>query len=49
MEVLKSIGKDEMYCEWFECPNCGNTRIMENAEYCPDCGLNLENYDTKRI
>lgn len=37
-KYLKSIGKDEMYCEWFECEKCEKSNIFAGASYCPDCG-----------
>jgi len=36
-----SIWKDEMYCEWFSCPECGDTYIARCFNYCPNCGLKI--------
>lgn len=46
---LKSIGKDEMYCEWFVCPDCKGENIAEHFKFCPDCGLNLEGFTKKSL
>jgi len=37
--IIKSkhdLGKDEMYCSWFECPNCNQHDIMTGTNFCPD-------------
>jgi uncharacterized OB-fold protein len=38
----ESQGKDEMYCKWYVCPDCGQNNIFPDAKYCPDCGVKLE-------
>lgn len=30
--------KDELYCDWFKCPSCGDTYIRNNDKYCSNCG-----------
>ena len=42
-EELKSMGKDEIYCEWFECPVCKDpsSMIEEDSNYCPNCGVKI--------
>lgn len=29
---------DEMWCPWYECPNCENQNLTPGFKYCPDCG-----------
>ena len=36
------IGKDEMWCKWYRCSNCGNHHIGEDFKYCPDCGRKID-------
>lgn len=36
-----SHGKDEWWCEWFECPNCEKANIYPYARFCPECGIKL--------
>ncbi len=38
---LKSLGKDEMWCEWFECDECGNKNVMSGSNYCQKCGVDI--------
>ena len=33
-----SIGKDEIYCEWFRCPSCKDEEVRELQKYCSNCG-----------
>ena len=33
--------KDEMYCDWYECPNCHETMLFEECNYCPICGIEV--------
>jgi rRNA maturation protein Nop10 len=40
-QFLKSDGKDEMYTEWFICPDCGSRNIFAGANYCPECGKDV--------
>jgi len=35
-------GKDEMWCNWYRCPNCEKTNIFPAGNYCPDCGTENE-------
>lgn len=32
---------DEVYTEWFECPNCECQSVMEDYNYCPICGASI--------
>lgn len=38
---LKSLGKGEMWCEWFECDECGNKDVLPGSKYCSECGVNI--------
>ena len=38
---LKSRGKDEMWCEWFECDECGNKNVMPGSNFCSNCGVDI--------
>ena len=33
--------KDEVYCHWFTCGNCGKKNIMTDSNFCPDCGYKI--------
>ena len=33
---------DEIYCDWFNCPACGDGYIMHESNYCPGCGRKIE-------
>lgn len=40
------IHKNDDYCDWLECPNCGygdegEVKFGEGTLYCPCCGQNL--------
>lgn len=47
-EKLTSIGKDELYCEWFKCPKCSESNIAEFFNYCPDCGYDVRHYSKSK-
>jgi len=36
-----SIGYDEVYVEFFNCPNC-NAATIRNDKYCHYCGIKIE-------
>lgn len=40
--TITSIGKDEIYCEFFECDKCDNEYIIEGFKYCPGCGRKIK-------
>lgn len=33
--------KDELYCNWYICPNCEGKYITVFFNYCPMCGVKL--------
>ncbi len=35
-------GKDELYANWFNCPNCSNKNVLYKDEYCSKCGGKFE-------
>lgn len=37
-----SDGYDEIYCEWFVCPECKNGRIRPTTQFCSNCGVKLK-------
>lgn len=39
--TVKSFGKDEVYCEWFECLKCGDSMITDSSKFCPNCGRKI--------
>jgi predicted amidophosphoribosyltransferase len=34
--------QDEVYTNWYTCPNCKKDMVMGGASYCQDCGVKLE-------
>lgn len=34
-------GKDEMFCDWYDCPDCGDGFITKGCRYCSRCGIEL--------
>ena len=36
-----NLGQDEYWCFWFKCPDCECRNVMEEANYCQDCGIKL--------
>ena len=34
--------QDDIYTQWYVCPNCKKDMIMVGASYCQDCGVKLE-------
>jgi len=35
------ICKDEIYCHFFQCPECGDKQLQNVFKYCPKCGIKL--------
>lgn len=35
------LGKDEWWCDWFECPKCKVHSIANRFKFCPICGVKL--------
>lgn len=40
---VKSIGKDELYCEFWKCLICGNSDIPAGSKFCSECGRLIVN------
>lgn len=38
----QSLGKDEWYGEWFNCPRCNNKNIRIHVKYCDNCGAKIK-------
>ena len=36
------LGKDEAYCDWYKCPECGSPWINADSKYCPECGIKIQ-------
>jgi len=36
------LGEDELYVDWYKCPQCGDDNIMARFQYCPGCGTHLK-------
>lgn len=34
--------EDTVYREFYKCPNCENTDVIEGFNYCPNCGYEIE-------
>lgn len=37
--------RDEIYCDFYKCPKCGNNRVFFKDNFCSDCGGKFE-WDT---
>jgi len=33
---------DELYGSWYKCPECGDTYIFNDFNYCPMCGCKID-------
>jgi hypothetical protein len=38
--LLRSV-KNEIYADFYTCPNCGGTDVIDDHKYCPSCGIKL--------
>ena len=36
------MGKDELYADWYECPNCSDIYITRRNKYCGNCGVQFQ-------
>lgn len=41
VEQKDSLGKDELWVEWFNCPKCENSNVIIHSNYCSECGIKL--------
>lgn len=37
-----TTGKDELYCNWWDCPNCENHNVTYGSNFCSDCGVKFK-------
>jgi ribosomal protein L32 len=35
------LGKDEIYDNFFQCPECGENQLQHTFKWCPKCGVKL--------
>ena len=35
-------GRDELYANWYQCPNCKDDFIVRSSNFCPECGVKLQ-------
>lgn len=33
--------KDSKYCNWYKCTKCNNFNVMEQSNYCSNCGVKI--------
>ena len=41
--------RDEIYDDFYKCPNCLNDEIRKCFNYCPMCGLKIDTSETTEI
>ncbi len=39
---VDNTGKDEVWCDWYKCPNCKDTGIISGQNFCGECGGKLK-------
>ena len=44
-----SIGRDEVYCEWYRCPSCKDEEVRWLQKYCSNCGKRFVWYESSKI
>lgn len=42
IDIRNINSTDEIYADFYNCPNCNNTDILYDFKYCPNCGKNIE-------
>ncbi len=42
VKVGRSMGSDEVFCEWFRCGACDESEISRIMLYCPKCGKRID-------
>ena len=47
--VIRSVGMDERYCEWYVCMKCKFDLILGGFTYCPSCGRFIDRVVAKRV
>ena len=38
----QNTGRDEWWCDWYQCPRCDLANIAYDFRFCPDCGVQLQ-------
>jgi hypothetical protein len=38
----QNIGEDELYTNWYRCPQCKDDMITPRSNFCPKCGVKLQ-------
>ncbi len=38
----QNTGRDEWWCDWYQCPRCDLAHIAYDFRFCPDCGVRLQ-------
>ena len=38
----QNIGVDELYTDWYRCPQCKDDMIPRGSNFCPKCGVKLQ-------
>jgi hypothetical protein len=38
----QNIGEDELYTNWYRCPQCKDDMITRGSNFCPKCGVKLQ-------
>lgn len=39
---VDNMGKEEWWCDWFRCRECGEKWIYISFKYCPNCGKKIK-------
>lgn len=40
-KTKNDMGKEEWWCNWYQCNKCTKQNINGNFKYCPDCGRKI--------
>ena len=41
IKTSETLGKYELCCHFFECPNCKKQEVIHGYQYCPVCGIEI--------
>ena len=45
----QSCGMDEMWCEWYTCPECKSSNVIAKSNFCSNCGCEFEWVEEEKI